>query len=235
MRQFAVIIPARLDSIRLPSKMLLSETGKPLIRHTAENASKMGAEVVAVASDSAQILDAVEHDALTIFTGDHRNGTERLAEAVQARELADYEHFVNIQGDEPLLPEDAAAAALEALEWAACGTVASRNLDVVDRGTRLCLSDPNPDASDCPFALKFDRVGVGLLHHGVYAYRRRTLEWYAKQEPTTSERRFKLEQYRFLEHSRQIAYKKIAYRGDPIDDRGSYDDFVEQFTQGLRP
>lgn len=33
-----ILIPARLDSTRLPRKMLLSETGKPLIQHTYENA-----------------------------------------------------------------------------------------------------------------------------------------------------------------------------------------------------
>ena len=34
-----IIIPARLHSTRLPRKLLLSETGKPLIQHTHEAAA----------------------------------------------------------------------------------------------------------------------------------------------------------------------------------------------------
>ena len=33
-----IVIPARLASTRLPRKLLLSETGKPLIQHTYESA-----------------------------------------------------------------------------------------------------------------------------------------------------------------------------------------------------
>ncbi len=35
-----IVIPARLASTRLPRKLLLSETGKPLIQHTYESALK---------------------------------------------------------------------------------------------------------------------------------------------------------------------------------------------------
>ena len=33
-----IIIPARLESTRLPRKLLLSETGRPLLAHTVESA-----------------------------------------------------------------------------------------------------------------------------------------------------------------------------------------------------
>ena len=38
-----IIIPARLASTRLPRELLLAETGKPLIQHTYESASRAAA------------------------------------------------------------------------------------------------------------------------------------------------------------------------------------------------
>ena len=35
-----IVIPARLASTRLPRKLLLSDTGKPLIQHTYESARR---------------------------------------------------------------------------------------------------------------------------------------------------------------------------------------------------
>ena len=50
------MIPARLQSSRLPRKLLLAETGKPLIRHTWEAASRAKClSAVLVATDSAEM------------------------------------------------------------------------------------------------------------------------------------------------------------------------------------
>src|SRR3954453_18258813 len=55
-----IVIPARLASTRLPRKLLLSETGKPLIQHTYEAAQKARlAGGVCVAADSEEIATAV--------------------------------------------------------------------------------------------------------------------------------------------------------------------------------
>ena len=56
-----VVIPARLASTRLPKKLLLSETGKPVIQHTYEAA--LGADRpngVTVAVDSQEMQRAVQ-------------------------------------------------------------------------------------------------------------------------------------------------------------------------------
>ena len=55
-----IVIPARYESTRLPRKMLLAETGKSLIQHTYEAASKSKlADAVIVATDHADIAAAV--------------------------------------------------------------------------------------------------------------------------------------------------------------------------------
>ena len=51
-----VVIPARLASTRLPRKLLLAETGQPLIQHTYEAASRARLPAgVVVAADCEEI------------------------------------------------------------------------------------------------------------------------------------------------------------------------------------
>ena len=54
-----IVIPARLASTRLPRKVLLNETGKPLIQHVWEGASQSKlASGVTIAADDEEIVQA---------------------------------------------------------------------------------------------------------------------------------------------------------------------------------
>ena len=56
-----VVIPARLESTRLPRKLLLCQTGKPLIQHTYEAALQATRPAgLCVACDHPAILEAVQ-------------------------------------------------------------------------------------------------------------------------------------------------------------------------------
>src|SRR4029434_1545234 len=99
----AVVIPARFVSSRLPGKPLLRETGKYLIQHVFEQASKAKcATDVIVATDDAGIFTAVrEFGGRPVMTrADHTSGTDRVAE-VAAYLSTDV--VINVQGDEPQL------------------------------------------------------------------------------------------------------------------------------------
>ena len=54
---FWVIIPARLESTRLPRKILADICGKPMIAHVIEKAEKSGADKVLVATDNTEIKE----------------------------------------------------------------------------------------------------------------------------------------------------------------------------------
>lgn len=98
------IIPARLASTRLPRKLLLKETSKPLLQYTWEAAirAKRLSEVI-VATDSEEIQRTVtQFGGRAEMTGEHNSGTDRIAE-VARRCSSRAEVFVNIQGDEPEL------------------------------------------------------------------------------------------------------------------------------------
>lgn len=101
----AIVIPARWASTRLPEKMLLSETGWPLIRHTYEQAKKARlAQKVVIATDDERIFQAVRSFGGEVVMTDpnHPTGTDRLAE-VATNFLPNADLIVNVQGDEPEL------------------------------------------------------------------------------------------------------------------------------------
>jgi 3-deoxy-manno-octulosonate cytidylyltransferase (CMP-KDO synthetase) len=96
------IIPARLQSSRLPRKLLLDETGKPLIQYVWEAAGRTESlSDVIVATDSSEIAETVQaFGGRCKMTGTHPSGTDRIAEVVRCG-LPEHEIIVNIQGDEP--------------------------------------------------------------------------------------------------------------------------------------
>jgi 3-deoxy-manno-octulosonate cytidylyltransferase (CMP-KDO synthetase) len=97
------MIPARLQSSRLPEKALIDIAGLPMVVHTYQRSLlARRLDEVYVATDSERIRAVVEsHGGNVIMTGTHhQTGSDRLAEASSG---IDCDIVVNIQGDEPLV------------------------------------------------------------------------------------------------------------------------------------
>lgn len=98
----AGLIPARIESKRLPGKALIDICGLPAIVHTYKRclmAKKLNE--VYVVTDSDAIRDTVEsHGGRVIMTGPHRNGSERIHEASLG---LDCDIAMLINGDEVLV------------------------------------------------------------------------------------------------------------------------------------
>jgi len=100
------LIPARLESSRLPNKPLLDICGMPMIIHVAKRALlSKSLDKVAVCTDSLDIVKVcVKYDISCIITKKkHNNGTERIAEAINNFDISDEDIVVDVQGDEPLI------------------------------------------------------------------------------------------------------------------------------------
>lgn len=230
-----IVIPARLASTRLPDKLLLAETGKPLICHTVDvavQACRCGAGLfsrVIVATDHASILDAVNRYAderelpvrAVMTRADHACGTDRIAE-VAAALGSEYDAIVNIQGDEPEMEPDEVVRLGRMLEDADMATLAYpiqseedyRNPNLVkvvlrEDGRALYFSrSPIPYHRD-------PAPGQGTRaygHVGMYGYRRDTLMRFVSLPQGTLEKAEKLEQLRALENGISIAVGVMAAR-----------------------
>lgn len=250
MSNVVAIIPARLGSTRLPGKVLLDRTGKPLIRHVWESASAARSlERVAIATDDQRVLDVCrDFGAEAVLTrADHPNGTSRLSEAAAKLGLAESDLVVNVQGDEPEVEPAAIDAAVAAFVRA---EVSERGASI---GTVAVPFQPDEDPRD-PNCVKvvlgldgcalyfsrslipLDRDARGgtdaapLRHVGLYVYRRGFLDRYLAMSPTPLERAEQLEQLRALQHGHRISVAIVAQARQGIDTPEQYEAFVRRFA-----
>ncbi|HWG76013.1 MAG TPA: 3-deoxy-manno-octulosonate cytidylyltransferase [Steroidobacteraceae bacterium] len=235
--EFRVVVPARYGSTRLPGKPLLMLAGRPMIEWVYRRACRSSARQVIIATDDARILEAAHRfGARALMTAaTHPSGTDRIAEVARLEGWGADEIVVNVQGDEPLLPEaliDQVAATLLASPEAQLATLA------VPIGSPEELQDPNvvKVVSDLrQRALYFsrapipcDRDGAGAdagsvarRHLGIYAYRVGALLQWAALSPTPLERLERLEQLRALEHGMHIrVVEAVAIPGGDVNAAG---------------
>ena len=102
---YKILIPARLDSTRLPGKPLRDIAGKTLIQRVVEQAKKSSADLVCVATDSTLIIEHCNEIGVeSILTKQtHKTGTDRLFEACELLKLDENEIVLNVLGDEPFI------------------------------------------------------------------------------------------------------------------------------------
>ena len=107
MSDYKIVIPARFGSSRLPGKPLIQLAGKPMIQHVYERALATGVKDIVIATDDERIQQAaLAFGADVVMTSpDHENGTERIAEVAAKKGWAADTVIVNLQGDEPLIPQ----------------------------------------------------------------------------------------------------------------------------------
>ena len=209
-RSFVVVIPARLESERLPGKPLLQLAGLPLIEHCRRRAVlAAGAASVWVATDSDEIAEAVRAfgGRVAMTASGHRSGTERIAEVAAAQGWDDGTVVVNLQGDEPLMPPswlEQVAKSLQADAAAGMTTVCRRFADAAE-WRRPHAVKVVCDAAG--YALYFSRAAIphgrdlppsARLHLGLYAYRPSLLARWHELPPAELERQERLEQLRAL-------------------------------------
>ena len=99
------VIPARLDSTRLPGKVLRDIAGKPMIYWVYKHAGQSARwHILLVATDSEKVLAYCRREGMQVMlTGRHPSGTDRLREVMERIEA---DVYINIQGDEPTLRPD---------------------------------------------------------------------------------------------------------------------------------
>ncbi len=241
-----IVIPARLASTRLPRKLLLAETGNPLIQHTYEAASRAARPSgVLVAADCEEIAKAIRAfgGRVELTSPDCASGTDRVAEI--ARRLQGVDIFVNVQGDEPEISDRAIDLAIELLEsdpTAVMSTLATpirTREKVLDPACVKVIFDQRRRAiyfsrAPIPFARNWDDALLTAdpphfyQHIGLYAYRRAFLLQLADLPRAGIERVENLEQLRVLDAGHTILVGTIDEPTIGIDTPEDYRAFVER-------
>ncbi len=216
------VIPARYASVRFPGKPLAPLAGRPMIVHVLE--AVRGAKRVdrtLVATDDARIADCVrDAGGEAVMTSPAAaSGTDRVAEV--ARYIS-ADAYLNVQGDEPLMPAenidravaallDSPGRAIATLSWplpaARAGDPDTVKVAVAEDGRALYFSRS---------AIPYYRNGEpGYRKHlGIYAYRASALAQVAALPPSPLEKAESLEQLRWLEAGQAIWVGEAA--GDSV-------------------
>ena len=223
------IVPARLDSTRLPRKILADLNGKPLIAHVMERALEAKSlDKVILAVDSEDTIKTLEQYGFDIVltSSEHVSGTDRIAEVIE--EIPDAEIIINIQGDEPLIEADVIDSLVDSFEDSAVdiSTIVSTRLTVSD------LLNPNvvkAIVNEHQDAIEFKRnifdleIGGVYRHVGIYGFRRESLISFTELEPSDRELESRLEQLRALDNGMSIRATVTNYDCHSVDTQSDLD------------
>ena len=219
------VIPARLQSERLPRKMLREIAGRPLpvLVYQAVRSSPLLDQVI-IATDSEEILASCRAHAcdVRLTSAAHRSGTERVQEIAQSVEA---DIYLNVQGDEPMIRPAHIEVLLKLFEDSAVqvGTLKTKASpeDIRNPNAVKVVSDREGRAlyfsrSTIPFDR--DRSEPCYFKHlGTYAYRRPALDRFVALPESSLERVERLEQLRFLENGISVHTAETLYDTIGVD------------------
>ena len=223
------VVPARLNSKRLPRKILADLNGKPLIAHVmgrALEAKSLDKVILAVDSEETiKTLEQYDFD-MVLTSSDHVSGTDRIAEVIE--EIPDAEIIINIQGDEPLIEADVIDSLVDSFNDSTVNisTIVSTKLTVSD------LLNPNvvkAIVNEYQDAIEFKRnifdleIGGVYRHVGIYGFRRESLISFTKLDPSVREIESRLEQLRALDNGMSIRATVTNYDSHSVDTQADLD------------
>ena len=240
------VIPARLESTRLPRKPLRTICGQPMINWVYWRARQsMSVDLVLVATDAEELFTHCrQHNIpVTMTSAAHRSGTDRLVEVMES-EPADI--YLNLQGDEPMMTPAHIDLLLLPFRELSDTQVTTLKVPISLEDAR----DPNhvkvvTDASGR--ALYFSRALIPcdrdasgqaqyFKHLGLYGYSAQALRRFSQLPPSDLEQIEKLEQLRFLEHGVPICVVQTLEDTIGVDTEEDLRRVEEHFQRlGARP
>lgn len=250
MPRFAIIVPCRLESKRFPRKLLHKIRDKALLLWVAER-------IIAVAPQFDlwfAVDDPVLRDCLapggfrTVMTRvEHASGTDRIAEA---NRTVGADLVINVQADEPMVSAGQIRLLADLIAGPAdMATLATRFTTAADfrnpnqvkvvcdlKGrARYFSRAPVPYGRD--LAGEVDDAWVAAnpccRHLGLYAYKARFLEDFARLPAGRLEGIERLEQLRAIENGREIA---VGFTDEPtvgVDTLEDAEKFGALVTRGM--
>ena len=215
MNKTVIIIPSRLDAVRLPNKPLELINNKEMVLHVYEAAKKTNSEVF-VATPDKKIFNVVnQNKGKAILTSiNHHTGTDRVYEVFKDHLNSEPNLIINLQGDMPSIEPQAISDLINYMQKGNCdiGTLASSfssDDELVDENNVKVAVKGQLIAGKFSEAIDFFRVDKkkyeNYHHHvGIYAFTNKALVRYVSLKRSKLELERKLEQLRALENSMSI-------------------------------
>ena len=227
--RIVALIPARFDATRFPGKLLQDLAGKPVIIRTLEaTLSTQLFDAVYVVTDSELIeKEILKHNGKVLLSKkNHATGSDRIAEAA---EQINADIIINVQVDEPFVNKTILAELIQVFKEDLSNEidVASLVFPISDLDE---INNPNNvkvvlDTNN--FASYFSRSPIPypsvkneakyFQHIGIYAFRKKALEKFAKLPMGMLEKTEKLENLRFITNGMQVKMLLTQHKSIGID------------------
>lgn len=243
-----IVIPARIDSSRLPKKVLLDLKGKTVIQRVYEQCLKVAnIDAVYIATDSNEIKEVCNSftDDVIITKSTHQSGTDRIGEAVA---FIDCDIVINVQGDEPFIDPTLIEELVNSFENSeiSMSSAMSKIDDVNDlqnsNVVKVTVDNQNNALYFSRSLIPFPRDHKELLisnkelekfpvyrHIGIYGYRKEFLLDYIKMNQSYLEKVEKLEQLRALENGFKIKMIEAKHSLSGIDTQEDYEEALKKY------
>ncbi|MDP8233382.1 MAG: 3-deoxy-manno-octulosonate cytidylyltransferase [Candidatus Saelkia tenebricola] len=226
--EVAAIIPAHLDSVRFPRKVLAQINGKTILQHVYEKvkSTKHINNVYIATADDEIIAEVKSFHADLIRTGNyHTSGTSRISEAA-SKINADV--IINVQADEPLIQPRLLNKLTEIM-------LDDGRIEILTPVKRIEDSKEVKDVNVVKVvfdkdlnALYFSRHSIPyggsefFKHIGVYCFRRDFIINYSGLAKSFLEEEEKLEQLRFLWNGYRIRVFITDFESISVDTKEDF-------------
>ena len=243
-----IIIPARLDSSRLPKKVLLDLKGKTVLQRVYEQCLKVkNVDGVYIATDSIEIKEVCETftNKVVITKSTHQSGTDRIGEAVSAIAC---DIVINVQGDEPFIEPSLIEALVNSfsnseISMASAMSKINNVKDLHNSNVVKVVTDLHNNAlffsrSLLPFPRDVKEISIAkevlekyqfYRHIGIYGYRKDFLLKFVNMEQSYLEKVEKLEQLRALENGFKIKMIEAESSLIGIDTQEDYEEALKKY------
>jgi len=223
-----LVIPARMQSTRLPEKPLLKRNGITLIETVWRQCVQTGFDVIVATDheDIAREVDAFRGQAV-MTKSDTPTGTDRCAEAVYQ---TNYNYVINVQGDMPYITPEQIVQCHSLVKQFDVGTLIydMAEQEQTNPNSVKCIGVEHHKVKHDVYECKwFGRMAVpyGFHHAGIYAYRMNALRQYKRFPQGKFEQIERLEQLRWLERGIRVFAKETTPIQGEINTRQDYDDW----------
>jgi len=225
------IIPARYQSSRFPGKPLIEILGVPMLRRTYLQAMKSESlSNLVVATDDVKIFDycVSENMSVTMTSNSCLTGTDRLAEVVLQEEYKNYDIYINIQGDEPVIDPCVISQLIEEYEKYKTEYIAYNLYKIIDDETeinsdtiiKVIVNENDELMYMSRLPVPFSNSGENAQHRQqipVYGYTFEALALFAKYKKTINEKYEDIELLRFVDLGHKIKMSETNATSISVD------------------